>query len=64
MTIEVELFENPERVKCRHPKCDGRPAKWSFPQTKSIPLGPLVSCSVHSARFLEIVLELKAEGKI
>jgi hypothetical protein len=64
MTVEVEPFENPNREICRHPKCDGRPAKWSYPQTKSVPLGPLVSCSVHAARFIEIVLELNAAGKI
>jgi hypothetical protein len=60
MTLEVEPLENHIHVLCRHPRCDGRAAKWTFPQTKHLPDGPLVSCSVHVARFLEIVMRYHA----
>jgi hypothetical protein len=64
MTVQVEPFPNPDRHICRHPRCDGRPAKWLLPQTKNVPHGPMVCCGVHLARFVEIALEMIAEKQI
>lgn len=61
MTVEVEPYENPSRCGCNHPKCDGRPARWRFPETNHRPQGPLVSCSVHLARLCELVLKYYIE---
>ena len=59
MILEIEAFANPDHIKCSHPRCDGRDAKWSFPQSADPSKPALVSCSVHVARFLEIVQRQK-----
>lgn len=60
MIVQIEPFESATPVKCHHPRCDGRGAKWTFPQTRHLPSGPMLSCSVHLARFCEIVLNYHA----
>jgi hypothetical protein len=60
MIVEIEPLANDVIVKCPHPRCDGRSAKWSFPQTRHLPTGPMLSCSVHLARVAEIVLNYHA----
>lgn len=55
-TVQIGPLESHVHIKCSHPRCDGRDAKWFFPQTQNRPGGPLYSCSVHVARFLEIIL--------
>lgn len=64
MTVKVELYVNPDRHKCFSLICDGRPAKWIFPQTDKITNGPIRSCSVHVARHIEVVLDLYEKGLI
>ena len=53
---EVEAFENREKTPCQHPHCDGRPARWKFPQTTHLGSDKLVCCSSHLVRFVEIVI--------
>lgn len=55
MIVQIEPLEI-RGVKCSHPRCDGRDAKWQFPQTKNRKRGKLVSCSVHIARIVEIIM--------
>ncbi len=57
MIVEIGPLENSDgSIKCSHPRCDGRPAKWDFPQTATRKRGRLRSCSVHIARMAEIIL--------
>jgi hypothetical protein len=57
MTIDVEVLETVQPIRCSHARCDGRPAHWTFPQTFTNEDGPLYSCSVHLARLCEVVLK-------
>jgi hypothetical protein len=54
--VQIEPFESDTHVTCHHTRCDGRAAKWLFPQTASAPNGPYRSCSVHLARFVELTI--------
>jgi hypothetical protein len=55
MILEIEPLENGSIAKCHHRRCDGRSAKWRFPQTRALPAGEVLSCSVHIPHLGEIV---------
>jgi hypothetical protein len=57
LTIVVGPYPNPTKIPCNHPRCDGRPARWTFPQINAeiTSVQPL-SCNVHLARFAETLL--------
>jgi hypothetical protein len=56
MIVEIEPLQGAQSRLCSHPQCDGRDAKWRFPQTQDQPTGELVSCSIHIARIVEHIL--------
>jgi hypothetical protein len=58
MIVQIESFENIEKLPCEHDDCDGRPAKWKLPQTAHLPGGVVVCCSVHLPRFIIAVIGL------
>lgn len=57
MILEIEPLESRSTAKCHHRRCDGRSAKWRFPQTRDLPAGEILSCSVHIPHFCEIILD-------
>lgn len=64
-TVEIRTLSGiAEPRKCSSPKCDGRPARWFFPQTwltfdRHAKPG-YASCGVHLAAFASIVSEYHA----
>jgi hypothetical protein len=57
MIIQIEPFANDDHTRCAHARCDGRDAKWQFPQTSTWTGGPIRCCRVHIGHFVEIILE-------
>jgi hypothetical protein len=56
MILEIVHYDEPERKRCSHSECDGRPAQWTFPQANALGIPKPFSCSIHLARISEKML--------